>query len=90
MPNKTKIKNVRDLVQFFGGPTLFGRKYNSLSSSVCNWQSENRIPSRLQLRVYLDATHEGLELEPALYEDVREDILRVKQYVSCEKFCDVA
>lgn len=58
--------NVRDLVAAFGGPAEMGRRFGVGTSAVSNWQSWDRLPDYMHMKIFLAARDMDLTIAPEL------------------------
>lgn len=60
------LANVRDVVAAFGGPTEMGKQFGVGTSTVSNWQTWDRLPNYMHMKIFLAARDLGINIAPEL------------------------
>lgn len=66
MDTRLPVASVRELVTAFGGPAEMGRRFGVGTSAVSNWQTWDRLPDHMHMKIFLAARDLGLTLAPEL------------------------
>ena len=61
------IKTVDELIDAMGGPAEVGRTYGLAISTVSGWKTRG-IAGDWKLRLFLDCSKLGLEVDPAVFD----------------------
>lgn len=65
----TPLRDVRAVIKALGGTAKFAQRYEIGATAVSNYRREGRFPPRLHFRIFRDCQAEGIEIDPALFED---------------------